>query len=205
MASLSSSRWKQRQARDPWVQRARAGGWRSRAIFKLEEIQRRDRLMAPGQLVIDLGAAPGAWSQYAAGVVGAAGHVIAVDLLPMEPLDGVTVIQGDFTDAATLERIRAALDGLRAGLILSDMAPNMSGTRAVDQPRSMYLAELTLELASEALAPRGSMVIKLFQGEGFQEFVAVCRGKFAEVRLRKPEASRQGNRETYLVARNFRL
>jgi len=205
MATLSSNRWKQRQARDPFVRRAQAEGWRSRAVFKLQEIQQRDKLIRPGDLVVELGAAPGAWSQYVADQVGPRGQVVALDLLAMPALERVTVIQGDFTDTATLDELRAALAGRQADLILSDMAPNMSGNRAVDQPRAMYLAELTLEWLEEALRPGGHLLIKLFQGEGFQEFVAGCRSRFEQVRLRKPAASRQGNREIYLVARNFRM
>lgn len=205
MATLSSSKWKERQARDPFVRRAQAEGWRSRAVFKLKELQQRDKLVRPGDLILELGSAPGAWSQFLGDLVGRAGHVIAVDLLAMPSLERVTFIQGDFTEDATLTAIRAALEGRKANLILSDMSPNMSGTRAVDQPRAMYLAELTLELAAEVLRPGGHLLIKLFQGEGFQEFVAASRGRFEQVKLRKPAASRQGNREIYLVARNFRL
>jgi 23S rRNA (uridine2552-2'-O)-methyltransferase len=201
----SSSRWKQRQARDPYVRQAQAGGWRSRAVFKLEELDRKERLLAPGQVVVDLGAAPGAWSQYAVGRVGPRGRVVAVDLLEMMPLPQVSFIQGDFRDEATLEAIRQALAGAPVDLVLSDMAPNMSGMRAVDQPRSMYLAELALALAEEVLKPGGALVVKLFQGEGFQEYVTAVRGRFQTVKLRKPAASRSGNRETYLVARNFGL
>lgn len=205
MATLSSSKWKERQARDPFVRRAQAEGWRSRAVFKLQELQQKDKLVRPGDLVVELGSAPGAWSQYLAGLVGPSGQIVAVDLLPMPALDRVSFIQGDFTEEATLVAIRAALDGRQASLILSDMAPNMSGNRAVDQPRAMYLCELAMELAGEVLRPGGHLLVKLFQGEGFQEFVAACRSRFDQVKLRKPAASRQGNREIYLVARNFRL
>lgn len=205
MATLSSSKWKERQARDPFVRRAQAEGWRSRAVFKLQEIQERDKLIRAADLVIELGAAPGAWSQYLADLVGPAGHIVAVDLLAMPSLERVTFIQGDFTEETTVAAIRAELGDRKASLILSDMAPNMSGTRAVDQPRAMYLAELTLELAAEVLRPGGHLLVKLFQGEGFQEFVAASRARFEQVKLRKPAASRQGNREIYLVARNFRL
>ena len=205
MATLSSSKWKERQARDPFVRRAQAEGWRSRAVFKLQELQQKDKLVRPGDLVLELGSAPGAWSQFLADLIGPAGHVVAVDLLAMPALERVSFIQGDFTEDATLTAIRAALDGRQVDLILSDMAPNMSGTRAVDQPRAMYLAELTLELAGEVLRPGGHLLVKLFQGEGFQEFVSSSRARFELVKLRKPAASRQGNREIYLVARNFRL
>jgi 23S rRNA (uridine2552-2'-O)-methyltransferase len=205
MATLSSSKWKERQARDPFVRRAQAEGWRSRAVFKLQELQERDKLARRGDLVLDLGSAPGAWSQYLADLVGESGHIVAVDLLAMPALERVTFIQGDFSDDATLAAIRAELNGRKVNLVLSDMAPNMSGNRGVDQPRAMYLCELTLDLAGEVLRPGGHLLVKLFQGEGFQEFVAACRARFEQVKLRKPAASRQGNREIYLVARNFRL
>lgn len=201
----SSSRWKQRQARDPFVRRAHAEGWRSRAVFKLAEILDRERMLRPGAVVVDLGAAPGAWSQYVAPLVAPGGRVLALDVLQMEQLPGVEVIQGDFRDEGTLIRLKNALGGAPVELVLSDMAPNMSGTRSVDQPRSMLLAELALDFACEVLRPGGSLVAKVFQGEGFQEFVASARARFDTVRLRKPAASRSGNRETYLVARNFRV
>jgi 23S rRNA (uridine2552-2'-O)-methyltransferase len=203
--STSSARWKQRQARDPYVKKAQAEGWRSRAVFKLSELQGRERLIAPGNVVVDLGAAPGAWSQFARSVVGTRGRVVAVDLLPMPPLAGVEFIQGDFRDETTLNELLARLAGAPVALVLSDMAPNMTGTRVVDQPRAMHLAELALDFASQVLRPGGSMVVKLFQGEGFQEYVAAVRARFGTVKMRKPSASRAGNREIYLVARNFRL
>ena len=201
----SSARWKARQARDPFVKRAQAEGWRSRAVFKLSELQGRERLFKPGSVVVDLGAAPGAWSQFAAGVVGAQGLVLAVDLLPMANLAGVEIFQGDFREEATVNALLSRLAGRPVDLVLSDMAPNMTGTRVVDQPRTMHLAELASEFASQVLRPGGALVVKLFQGEGFQEYVESTRSQFASVRMRKPAASRSGNRETYLVARNFRL
>jgi 23S rRNA (uridine2552-2'-O)-methyltransferase len=203
--STSSARWKQRQARDPFVRKAHAEGWRSRAIFKLSELQRVEKLMVPGNVVVDLGAAPGAWSQYAASVVGPRGRVVALDLLEMPPLPGVEVLQGDFRDDETLQALLAILGPARVDLVLSDLAPNMSGVRSVDQPRSMYLAELVLDFAGQVLREGGHMVVKLFQGEGFQEYINAVRARFESVRMRKPPASRSGNRETYLVARNFRL
>lgn len=201
----SSARWKARQARDPFVKRAQAEGWRSRAIFKLSELQGREQLIKPGSVVVDLGAAPGAWSQFAAGVVGDQGRVLAVDLLPMAPLAGVEILQGDFREESTLKTLLTSLAGRPVDLVLSDMAPNMTGTRVVDQPRTMHLAELAADFAGQVLCPGGNLVVKLFQGEGFQEYVEATRGRFASVRVRKPAASRSGNRETYLVARNFRL
>lgn len=201
----SSSRWKARQARDPFVKRAHAEGWRSRAVFKLSELQGRERLFRPGSVVVDLGAAPGAWSQFAAGVVGDKGRVIALDILPMAPVPGVEILQGDFREESVMQALMASLAGARVDLVLSDMAPNMSGMRAVDQPRAMDLAELAADFAGQVLRPGGNMVVKLFQGEGFQEYVEGIRRRFGSVRMRKPSASRSGNRETYLVARNFRL
>lgn len=201
----SSSRWKARQARDPFVKQAREQGWRSRAVFKLSELQGRERLLKPGSVVVDLGAAPGAWSQFAAEAAGATGRVIALDLLPMAAIPGVEILQGDFREEATMAALLATLGDARVDLVLSDMAPNMSGTRVVDQPRAMYLAELAAGFATQVLRPGGNLVVKLFQGEGFQEYVEDARKRFGSVRLRKPAASRSGNRETYLVARNFRL
>jgi 23S rRNA (uridine2552-2'-O)-methyltransferase len=201
----SSARWKARQARDPFVKRAHAEGWRSRAVFKLSELQGKERLLKPGDVVVDLGAAPGAWSQFAAGVVGPAGRVLAVDLLPMAPIAAVEIFQGDFREESLMNAVLASLAGTPVDLVMSDMAPNMSGTRVVDQPRAMYLAELAADFASQVLRPGGNLVVKLFQGEGFQEYVEATRARFASVRMRKPSASRSGNRETYLVARNFRL
>ncbi len=201
----SSARWKARQARDPFVKRAQAEGWRSRAVFKLSELQGREQLIKPGSVVVDLGAAPGAWSQFAAGVAGDQGRVLALDLLPMAPMAGVEILQGDFREDTVLRTLLESLAGRPVDLVLSDMAPNMTGTRVVDQPRTMHLAELAADFAGQVLSPGGNLVVKLFQGEGFQEYVKATRGRFASVRVRKPAASRSGNRETYLVARNFRL
>jgi 23S rRNA (uridine2552-2'-O)-methyltransferase len=187
------------------VKRAQAEGWRSRAVFKLSELQGRERFIKPGSVVVDLGAAPGAWSQFAADVVGERGRVLAVDLLPMAPLAGVEILQGDFGEEAVMNRLLTSLAGTPVDLVLSDMAPNMSGTRVVDQPRAMHLAELAADFAGQVLRPGGNLVVKLFQGEGSQEYVEAARARFTSVRLRKPAASRSGNRETYLVARNFRL
>jgi 23S rRNA (uridine2552-2'-O)-methyltransferase len=201
----SSDRWRRRQENDPYVQQAQRDGWRSRAVFKLIEIQKRHRLMKPGGVVLDLGAAPGAWSQYAASVVGERGSVIGVDLLEFDPIAGVERIQGDFREPDVLEVVLAAIDGRPLDLVMSDMAPNISGNRSVDQPRSMYLAELTLDLAQKALKPSGGLITKLFHGEGFDDFVREMRRKFIQVRIRKPVASRAQSRETYLVAVGFRV
>jgi len=201
----SSSRWKQRQAADPWVKKAQAAGWRSRAVYKLEELDKKSRLLRRGSVVVDLGATPGGWSQYAAGKVLPQGKVIALDILAMDPLDGVTFIQGDFTEDAVLQQLEASLEGSRADLVMSDMSPNISGNRSVDQPRSMYLVELALELARRNLASGGAFVAKVFQGEGYDELVQQCRKAFKVVKICKPAASRRESRETYIVASGFRL
>jgi 23S rRNA (uridine2552-2'-O)-methyltransferase len=201
----SSKRWLSEHEADDFVKRARAAGWRSRAVFKLDEIQQKDGLIRPGMTIVDLGAAPGAWSQYAMHAMKDRGEVIAVDLLPIEPIPGVTTIQGDFREDAVLRELEAAVGDRKIDLVLSDMAPNISGVSAVDQPRSMYLAELALDFARGHLAEGGSFVAKLFQGEGFQEFVADARRAFGSVKVRKPKASRPRSREVYLVARNHRV
>jgi 23S rRNA (uridine2552-2'-O)-methyltransferase len=201
----SKSAWRRRQARDPYVRRAQAEGWRSRAVFKLEEIDKRDRLFQGGHVVVDLGAAPGGWSQYAARRAGAKGQVIALDLLEMPSIPGVTCIQGDFRDEVVMENLIATLDGQHADLVWSDMAPNISGNRAVDQPRAMYLAELALDTARRILRPGGHFVVKVFQGEGFEEFLKDTRSSFSTVKMRKPKASRSESREMYLVARKYSL
>ena len=201
----SSGSWRDRQERDPYVQRARRDGWRSRAVYKLEEIDRKERLLKPDMVCVDLGAAPGSWSQYVTETLKGRARIVAVDLLPMDTLSGVTFIEGDFRDDAVFEAVLEASGEHGADLVLSDMAPNISGTRAVDQPRSMYLAELALDLAKRVLKSGGSFVCKVFQGEGFDDFVKDARQAFGKVRVMKPDASRKGSREVYLVARNYRL
>jgi 23S rRNA (uridine2552-2'-O)-methyltransferase len=201
----SSARWKQRQARDPFVRRAHLEGWRSRAVFKLAEMQQKDQLLHPGNVVLDLGAAPGGWSEYARSVVGASGRVIAVDILEVEPIAGVEHICGDFTDEGVMAALEQSLAGVPVDLVLSDMAPNISGNWSVDQPRAMALAELALDFAMRTLKPRGNVVIKVFHGEGFDALLQAARGSFGSVKLRKPSASRAESREIYLVARNYRV
>lgn len=199
--SKSSGRWLKEHFDDPWVKRARQAGYRSRSAWKLAEIDRRDKLLRAGMTVVDLGAAPGGWSQLAAEKTGPGGRVFALDILPMEPIDGVTVIQGDFREAGPLEALEQALEGGSVDLVLSDMAPNISGQEAIDQPRAMYLAELALEFARERLAPDGAMLVKLFQGRGFQEYLRALREEFGRVAMRKPAASRDRSREQYALAR----
>lgn len=201
----SSSRWLKEHFTDAYVKRAREEGWRSRAVYKLAEIDERDRLLRPGRVVVDLGAAPGGWSQYAHARVGGTGRVVALDILPLDPLPGVETIEGDFREDAVLERLHAVLDGRRAGLVLSDMAPNISGMRAVDQPRAMHLAELVVALCDEVLEPGGDLLLKAFQGEGYETLVRDLRARFSAVATRKPKASRQRSREVYLLARGHEL
>ena len=201
----SSGSWRERQERDPFVVRARTEGWRSRAVYKLEQIDRKEKLLKPGMLVIDLGATPGSWSQYITETLQGRVHIIALDLLEMDVLPSVEFIQGDFRDDDVLEHLDAALGKARADLVISDMAPNISGNRSIDQPRSMYLAELALDLCNWALKRGGDFVCKLFQGEGADAFIAAARQRFRRVRVMKPDASRPGSREVYLVARNYQL
>ena len=201
----SSGSWRERQERDPFVQRARKEGWRSRAVFKLEEIDRRERLLQPGMVCIDLGAAPGGWSQYVAQKLSGRARIIATDLLPIDALPDVEFVQGDFREDDVFAQLLEVVGESGADLVMSDMAPNITGTRVVDQPRSMYLAELALDMARRVLKPGGNFVCKVFQGEGFDEFVVDARNSFERVRVIKPEASRSASREVYLVARNFSL
>jgi 23S rRNA (uridine2552-2'-O)-methyltransferase len=197
--------WRDRQERDPYVRQARKDGWRSRAVFKLEEINRKERLLRPDMVCVDLGAAPGGWSQYVTKSLKGRARIIAVDLLAMDSLPDVEFILGDFQDDLVLEQLLEATGAAGADLVMSDMAPNISGLKAVDQPRSMALAELALDLARRVLKPEASFVCKLFQGEGFDAFVVDARRSFGHVRVMKPKASRAGSREVYLVARNYRL
>lgn len=203
--SKSSSRWLQEHAKDPYVKRAHQEGWRSRAAFKLEEIQRAEKLIKPGMNVVDLGAAPGGWSQFAVRQLQGRGEIFALDILPMPGISGVTFIEGDFREPQILEKLLHALSGRKVDLVLSDMAPNMSGIDSVDQPRAMDLAELALDFAGQVLKPGGDLLVKVFQGAGFQEFVAGARRQFETVRLRKPDASRARSAELYLLARQFRM
>ncbi|MGH8401588.1 MAG: 23S rRNA (uridine(2552)-2'-O)-methyltransferase RlmE [Gammaproteobacteria bacterium] len=197
----SSARWLAEHFSDEYVKRAQAEGWRSRAVFKLEEIQARDRLLKPGLRVIDLGAAPGGWSQFAAKIMKGRGTLLAFDILPMEPLPGVEFVQGDFTDEAVFEQLMARLGGQPVDLVLSDMAPNISGDQAIDQPRAMYLAELALDFAQRVLGPEGAFLVKMFQGEGFPDFMKALRMAFTSVVTRKPKSSRARSREVYLLAK----
>ena len=203
--SKSSRRWLDRHVNDTYVQRAQAEGWRSRAAFKLLELDVRDRFLRPGCRVVDLGAAPGGWSQVAAARVGPTGRVIALDLLPMEPIPGVTFVLGDFRADTVLDALRAEVGARAIDVVISDLAPNVSGVAVVDQPRAMDLAELAVEFAGECLVEGGTLVAKLFQGTGFDELVAAVRRRFKRVAVRKPKASRPESREVYLVAQGFHV
>lgn len=202
--SKSSNRWLDEHFKDPYVKQSQKDGYRSRASYKLVELDKKDKLFKPGMTVVDLGAAPGGWSQVAAERVGEQGKVLASDILPMDTIAGVEFIQGDFTEEAVLEQLLAGLGARRADLVISDMAPNMSGMNAVDQPAAMYLVELALDMARQVLKPGGHFVAKVFHGEGFDPLLQDTRDAFAKVAVRKPDASRARSREVYLVARGFK-
>lgn len=200
----TSKAWMREHVTDPFVKRANAEGYRSRAAYKLQQIAERDKLLKPGMTVVDLGAAPGGWSQVVAKAVGPTGRVIAVDVLEMAQVPGVTVIHGDFEDAKTLEAVEHALEGRQVDLVISDMAPNLSGIAAVDQARAAALAELALEFALNHLKPHGNFLVKTFQGAGYDELVATLRRSFVQLVTRKPEASRSRSSEVYLLGRKVR-
>lgn len=198
--SASSSRWLQKHFSDKYVQQAQKKGLRSRAWFKLDEIQQSDKLFRPGMTVVDLGAAPGGWSQYVAMQIGGKGRVIACDMLQMDPMVGVDFLQGDFRDPLVLQAFLERVGEQKVQVVLSDMAPNMSGIPAVDVPKSMYLVELALDMCRDVLAPGGSFLVKVFQGEDFDEYLREIRSLFTKVKIRKPDASRARSREVYFVA-----
>jgi 23S rRNA (uridine2552-2'-O)-methyltransferase len=202
--SKSSGRWLAEHFADPYVRRAQGEGLRSRAAFKLEELDAAEKLVVPGAVIVDLGAAPGGWSQYAARKQKGQGRVFALDLLPMDAIPGVTFLQGDFREQAVLESLLGEIGGGRVDLVLSDMAPNISGVDVVDQARAADLEALALDFSRRVLRPAGVLVMKVFQGAGFQELLAEARQSFRSVRMRKPRASRQRSSETYLVARGPR-
>jgi len=202
--SKSSQRWLQEHNSDQYVKRSQQEGYRSRASYKLIELDNKDRLFQPCMTVVDLGAAPGGWSQVAVKLVGNKGRVVASDILLMDSIAGVDFVQGDFTEESVLKEILDALGDNLADLVISDMAPNMSGMRAVDQPKAMYLVELALELACQILKPDGDFVAKVFHGEGFDELLHQVRGRFQRVVTRKPDASRPRSREVYLVAKGLK-
>ena len=199
----SSKAWLKEHREDPYVQQAQREGYRSRACYKLLELQEKDKLLRPGMRVLDLGSAPGGWSQVATEQLGDKGRVVASDILPMDSLAGVTFIQGDFTEENVFQQIVAALEGNLVDLVISDMAPNMSGVTAVDQPRTVYLVELALDMAQQVLRPGGVFVAKIFHGEGFDQVLREIKGCFDKALTRKPQASRPRSREVYIVARGF--
>jgi len=204
MGRVRGKNWMQEHVSDAYVKRARAEGMRSRAAYKLDEIAVRDRLLKPGMVVVDLGAAPGGWSQVAAGRVGPRGRVIALDILEMPLLPGVTFLRGDFRDDATLAELERVLAGQRADLVLSDMAPNLSGIASSDQAQALELAELALDFALKHMKPKGNFLVKTFQGAGFEEYLRSLRGRFSAVAVRKPEASRDRSREVYLLGKGLK-
>ncbi len=207
--SKSSKSWLKEHFDDEYVRRSQQDGYRSRAIYKLIEIDKKDRLVKPGMTIIDLGAAPGGWSEYCVKKMAGKGTVVALDILPMEPIDGVTIIEGDFRENDVFEALMAVLkngaeETSRADLVISDMAPNISGMESVDMPRAYYLCELALDLARQVLNPGGGLLVKLFQGEGFEAYNKELKASFSKVVMRKPKASRARSREVYALATGFR-
>ena len=214
--SKSSGDWLKEHFDDEYVKRSQKEGYRSRAIYKLQEIQQKDNLIRPNMQVVDLGAAPGGWSQYAAELVGSNGRVVASDILSIDPLPFVEFVKGDFTEESVLNEILSVLNknadnsssdkttNYRADVVISDMAPNMTGVEATDQPRSIYLCELSLDMACQILKPGGSFVAKVFQGDGSEAFLKDVRTHFGKVKVRKPKASRPRSREVYVVGQNFK-
>ncbi len=202
--SKSSSEWLQEHFKDQYVLKSQQDGYRSRAAYKLLQIQEKDRLIKPGMNVVDLGSAPGGWSQVARQFVGHKGKVVALDILPMDQLAQVEFIQGDFQEDSVLEELLRVLDNEPVDLVISDMAPNVTGVKAVDQPKSMYLLELAIDLADQVLKPQGALLMKVFQGEGFQQLLAELRKRYQKVITRKPDASRARSAEVYLLAKGFK-
>lgn len=203
--SKSSNRWLREHFSDEFVQKAQKDGYRSRAVYKLEELQKKDKLIQPGMMVVDLGAAPGGWSQLAREYIGSQGRVIALDILPMDSLPDVDFIHGDFTQETTLLKLEQLLAGRQVDLVMSDMAPNMSGNTSVDIPKSMYLVELAIDFALNHLKPEGTFVSKVFHGEGFDDCVNQLKKTFTKLSVRKPKASRDRSRECYLVAKGRKV
>jgi 23S rRNA (uridine2552-2'-O)-methyltransferase len=202
--SKSSGDWLKEHVDDEYVKRAKKDGVRSRAYYKLKEIDEKDKLIRQGMTVVDLGAAPGGWSEYAARKIGGQGKVFAMDILPIDPISEVVFVQGDFREEAVLNEILSQMNGCTADLVISDMAPNISGMGAIDQPRAMYLVELALDMARQVLKPGGNYLVKVFQGEGFDTYLQNMRESFKVVKTRKPAASRARSRETYLLGMNFK-
>lgn len=203
--TASSQRWLKEHFDDQYVKQAQKQGLRSRAVFKLEEVQARDKILKPGQTVVDLGAAPGGWSQLVVDIQQGKGQLIACDILPMDPIAGVDFLEGDFREEAVLNALLNRIGGANVDVVLSDMAPNMSGNKTVDQARSMYLVELALDMCHQVLKANGSFVVKVFQGAGFDPFLADVRAAFKTVKVRKPDSSRARSREVFLVASGYKV
>lgn len=203
--SKSSQRWLKEHFSDPFVKKAQSEGYRSRAAYKLLDIQEKDALLKPGMTVVDLGAAPGGWSQIAKRLVGGQGRVIALDLLPIPPIEGVEILRGDFEEPAVVEKLLASLNNQKIDLVISDLAPNMSGIASADQARAMRLSEAALHFAEQVLKPEGTFLIKAFQGVGYEAYLRDLRQRFKKVTIRKPKASRQRSPEMYLLARGYRV
>ena len=201
----SKNNWLARQQKDPYVKQAQQSHYRSRAVYKLIEIDDRDHLFKQGQMVIDLGAAPGSWSQYVSEKIGSKGRLIAIDILPMEPVNNTLFIEGDFTEQSVYDKCLQAMNNAKADLVISDMAPNLSGIRAADQVRSLYLAELSFDLAKSVLKAGGDMLVKIFEGEGTDKYRHDLKEYFEKIVVRKPKASRDDSRESYVLAKTFRL
>ncbi|EGG99422.1 Cell division protein FtsJ / Ribosomal RNA large subunit methyltransferase J [gamma proteobacterium IMCC2047] len=202
--SKSSGRWLDEHFNDQYVKKSQQDGYRSRASYKLLELQDKDKLFKPGMSVLDLGSAPGGWSQVAVELVGDKGRVVASDILPMEPIAGADFVEGDFTEMEVYDQILNVLGEDKVDLVISDMAPNMSGVSAVDQPKAMYLVELAVDMADQILKPGGALIAKVFHGDGFDELLKTTRSKFKKVQIRKPDASRARSKEQYLVAKDFK-
>jgi len=208
--SKSSKGWLKEHFDDEYVRRSQQDGYRSRAIYKLIEIDKKDRLVKPGMTIIDLGAAPGGWSEYCVKKLGKKGNMIALDILPMEPIDSVTIITGDFREESVFEELMTVINSStavnnKADLVISDMAPNISGMGSVDMPRAYYLCDLALDFARQVLSPGGGLLVKLFQGEGFEEYNKELKASFSKVVMRKPKASRPRSREMYALATGFKV
>lgn len=204
MASMSKQ-WLKEHFSDLYVKRAKEEGYPSRAAYKLLEIQKKDKILRPGMMVVDLGAAPGGWSMVAKEIVGSSGKIIALDILPMDPIEGVTFIQGDFTDQTVLMELLKVIDDCPVDLVISDMSPNISGMKSVDQPRAAYLVELAWDCAQQVLKPNGTFLIKVFQGAGVDQFLLEFRKSFRQVRIRKPDASRARSPEIYVLGQGFKI
>jgi len=202
--SKSSNQWLQEHFNDEFVKQAQIQGFRSRAVFKLQEIQQKDNVIRPGMNVVDLGAAPGAWLQYVKRLLKGQGRVVGLDILPIEAIDGVHCVQGDFREESVMAELSRVLENIPVHVVLSDMAPNLTGNKAIDQPTSIYLAELALEMAEAVLSPEGCFVVKVFQGEGFDDYKRELGKLFSKVLIRKPKASRPRSKEVYIIGKGFK-